>query len=627
MMIVVESCCCCLHKKKWFLRVIALLLLGASSSVVVGFSPRSFSFSKKLASHHHRHHHYHHHYRKKTPTTPSTATATTTTTTSTRRHMVFDLDESRVEKITTQDLIDLILDESLRTSARRPIMKQFDPDGKAIWQHWRGTVLSDTWKAALGKGIWAAFVYFLFQQQNTQLLTSNSKYPGIFFHNAFQGCNRVWTEILAITTFTLTFFVNEAYSCWRTCLNICYNVQGRLNDYGMALASAAKRVEPKQQQQQQQQNSSIDSMDVSSTYTPESRKVLLIVARYIRLFNILSYAAFTRSHRPLITPQGLRRMVSRGLLTTKERKFLISSQVSATSRHNQILMWAFRISLDAIKAGHLEGGYGLEQNLYQRIQEIRSQGNYMECVLRGRLPFAYVHIVQVLVDAVLWAYPIMAFSASGGSSSFVMGVGGTMLLTITYQGLFDLAKRFLDPFHNENFWMGDDPIMVSTLIAETNAGSLRWLYCLEDMPLPMSIIKSGGAMLDEFVLPDEGFTVEEAAAREEEKKAPPEEPIVSYEEEFEEAKAILNTPPGYEFVPGIDDTTIFTTNNGTSTDTEFTTMEQQQVILDEENYIMEPSMELYEQFVETAAEEFEARESQEPAVNGEMELNNGEVEP
>jgi hypothetical protein len=506
--------------------------------------------------------------------------------------MVFDLDADRVEKITTQDLLDRILDESLRTSARRPIMKQYDPASRAIWRHWGGTVLSDTWKSALKQGLWAAAVYFLFQ-----------KYQGVKL--GFADFDRIWSQILAITTFTLTFFVNEAYSCWRSCLNICYNVQGRLNDFSMAVAGSARRGE--------------------STYTPESRKILLVIARYIRLFNILNYAAITRSHRPLITPQGLRRMVSRGLLTNGERKYLVSSKVSAASRHNAVLMWCFRTALDATKAGHLDGGYGFEQNLFERIQEIRSQGNYMECVLRGRLPFAYVHIVQVLVDAVLWSYPIVAFSSG---LSFQMGVAGSMLLTTTYQGLFDLAKRFLDPFHNENFWKGDDPIMVSTLIAETNAGSLRWMYGLEDMPLSMAMIKAGD--IDDYVLPDEGYTVEEAALREEEgeEESPEVEDEDTLEEEFEQAKAILNAPPGYEFVPGLDDMESIV--NGTGTD-ELIDIEESSQAQQEDEYI-QPNMKMYEQFVETAAEEYETL--QESAAAGEFEsveetatATNGEKKP
>lgn len=247
-------------------------------------------------------------------------------------------------------------------------------------------------------------------------------------------------------------------------------------------------------------------------------------------------------------------------------------------------MWLFRTSLDAARAGHLDGGYGFEANLFQRIQEIRAQGNYMSAVLVGRIPFAYIHIVQVLVDAVLWAYPIMAFSSG---LSLQMGVAGAMLLTTTYQGLFDLAKRFLDPFHNENFWQGDDPIMVSTLIAETNAGSTRWIYGLEDMPISMSMIKSGD--LDSFVLPEEGYTAEEATLREQLRNKVQLEEEEDLEEEFEEARAILNAPPGYDFVPGIDD--IDQTN---TTD-----------VLEAVEGDLEWNRDMYNQFVETAVEEYE----------------------
>lgn len=70
----------------------------------------------------------------------------------------------------------------------------------------------------------------------------------------------------------------------------------------------------------------------------------------------------------------------------------------------------------------------------------------MECILRGRMPFGYAHIVQVLVNLISWLYPVMAFSSG---MSFQMGVLGVIFLTMTYQGLIDLSKRFLDPFHNE----------------------------------------------------------------------------------------------------------------------------------------------------------------------------------
>ena len=73
-------------------------------------------------------------------------------------------------------------------------MFQFDPAARAIWKHWRGTVIAETYKSAASMSLWAIAVYFLFQ-----------RYPKCvtFLH----GFDKIWGELLAVTTFTLTFFV------------------------------------------------------------------------------------------------------------------------------------------------------------------------------------------------------------------------------------------------------------------------------------------------------------------------------------------------------------------------------------------------------------------------------------
>jgi len=102
-----------------------------------------------------------------------------------------------------------------------------------------------------------------------------------------------------------------------------------------------------------------------------------------------------------------------------------------------------------------------------KIHVIRAQYGAIGDELSGRMPFAYAHIVQVLVDVVLWLYPVMAFSTN---MSYSVGIAGTGLLTIFYQGILNLAKQFLDPYDNENYGQGDDPLCVDTLVAETNSG-------------------------------------------------------------------------------------------------------------------------------------------------------------
>ena len=369
--------------------------------------------------------------------------------------MVFTApEESVLEQLSTQDIIDKILDECLLTQARRPIMKQYNPSAKYIWKHWTSSVYVETWKAMVKHVIWCMLVYAVFQ-----------KYARVKYF--FSGLNGIYPQLLSITTFTLTFFVNESYSVWRKCLTTCRKLQGRLNDLGMALAGSAARRdetqrnnkdnsnnemqnEEQESQQQEQPYSLFDASASSSVFTKSSRKILVLVGRYIRLFNILYYAALARSHRPLLTPQGMRRMEDRGIMTAKERQVIKRTQVPVTQRHNTVLMWVLRTVIDGRKAGHIDGGFGFEQQMISKIQEIRSQSNSMESVLRGRMPFAYVHLVQVLIDAVLLLYPLMLFS-KGMEISFHLGICGSLMLTSSYQGLYDLAKQLLDPFHNENF--------------------------------------------------------------------------------------------------------------------------------------------------------------------------------
>ena len=107
------------------------------------------------------------------------------------------------------------------------------------------------------------------------------------------GFNILWGQLLSITTFTLTFFLNVSYGLWRKCYELSRRLQGRLNDLGLTMAAHADRNSP-------------SNPDEPGTYTPAARQVLELMGRYVRVFNLLTYASFTRSHRPILTPRGMR---------------------------------------------------------------------------------------------------------------------------------------------------------------------------------------------------------------------------------------------------------------------------------------------------------------------------------
>jgi hypothetical protein len=401
--------------------------------------------------------------------------------------MVLTTPESIIEQASTVNLLDDLIDESVRTSARRPIMMQFDPSSGWIWRRWTGTIFAETWTSCVRNMAYALCIYVL-----------HRTYPAVH-QNHLAGFGTLWGQLLSVTTFTLTFFVNQSYSLWRKCMELSRRLQGRLHDINMNLASHAARKMP-------------SNPNEKSTYTASSRQILELMSRYVRLFNLLTYASFTRSHRPILTPRGMRRLVERGLMTATEREVLVDAAIPATQRHSVVLMWMIRLFVEGRESGHIQGGAGFEAETMNKFHIIRSQYGAIGDELQGRMPLAYAHIVQVLVDLILWMFPVMAFSISMSPFLVVLGTG---LLTISYQGLFDLAKQFLDPYDNENYGRGEDPLCVDTLIAETNAGSVRWLYGFEELPFSAQRV-ADGEMYD-YLLPVRGYSVEELAQMEEER--------------------------------------------------------------------------------------------------------------
>ena len=187
------------------------------------------------------------------------------------KRYVLTTPESIIEQASTKNLLDYLIDESVRTSARRPIMMQFDPSSGWIWKRWKGTVFSETWESCVTKMIFASVVFFLcrrFPESKTLL----------------SGFTILWGQLLSVTTFTLTFFVNQSYALWRKCYELSRRLQGRLHDLDMTLACHARRIPGS------------DPLD-PSTYTPGSRKVLELVSRYVRLFNLLTYVCAVWVHR------------------------------------------------------------------------------------------------------------------------------------------------------------------------------------------------------------------------------------------------------------------------------------------------------------------------------------------
>lgn len=102
--------------------------------------------------------------------------------------------------------------------------------------------------------------------------------------------------------------------------------------------------------------------------------------------------------------------------------------------------------------------------------------------LSGRIPLAYAHFVQVLVDSFLLIAPVALYSELG-----VWCIPAVGLLTLFYAGLLDLAKILLDPFDNDGFYEAFVNVDVGVLIREGNTGSTRWKYSAETLPFATNV--------------------------------------------------------------------------------------------------------------------------------------------
>ena len=56
------------------------------------------------------------------------------------------------------------------------------------------------------------------------------------YYDQLHTLKQVWKYQMTITTFTLTFFLNQGYSLWRQLYGMCRKIQGRYNSMVSALS-------------------------------------------------------------------------------------------------------------------------------------------------------------------------------------------------------------------------------------------------------------------------------------------------------------------------------------------------------------------------------------------------------
>ena len=206
--------------------------------------------------------------------------------------------------------------------------------------------------------------------------------------------------------------------------------------------------------------------DEDGMATAESSEFLDDIALYARLFYVLMWASKAYQFSCLITPEGLRRMESRGIMTFKELEVLQSLEVPNDRLFLASLQWMMIRSIKAIDDGILAGDNATKGQLLAQMVAIRNKQASISNKIDGRMPLAYTHFVQILVDTLVFTSPFALYAKLGDLTIFAV-----CAITFFYTGLNNLAKIFLDPLNNENFKENSIFMDLGVFMRETNVAS------------------------------------------------------------------------------------------------------------------------------------------------------------
>jgi len=369
-----------------------------------------------------------------------------------------------MEAIDDEDIDRLIDSVTRQGDSPRSIIKRFHPQATWLWRQWQGTVLQQTFQPALAMMFFSAVLCSVMEVWRTWPVLGVPDDTDLVVRQ-LKGLNNMWGYLLTMAGFVNSFFLSQAYGFWLATKGNLRKVQGRLNDVGILLATHAHR-------------------DELGRFTTASRALLDDVSRWARLYHVLYWAGQVRPARGdegaslsvLRTERGLERMLARGLLSKREHQLLVQKLVlPETQRHSVVLEWITCRIVMARRSGSLDGGAGFESLILEKLLLLRSVAASITDDAAARMPLAYVHLVQILVDVLVALAPFALYSRLG---VFVIPLTG--ILTTFYRGFLVLSKSFLDPFGNEDSLSENFNLLC--VVTETNAGSIRWRDGIEELP-------------------------------------------------------------------------------------------------------------------------------------------------
>lgn len=381
----------------------------------------------------------------------------------------------------------------------RPIICEYNPKGRWLWRKWNGTVLKATWRSVVSAMLVSFALDFVARNYHLPLPLSWDivAIPGETtpFIKRLAAITNVWEYQLTLSTFILTFFLSQAFSYWQKVYNTTRMIQGRINDFCMLLSMGAERgVDVDDSAKKPRSNASTVEKG-SRGFSKRAEELVTNCFRYARLSHTFFWAQTATSSNGLtdceeylkdasdcsipiddehigpllLSPYGLKALERTGQLSREEREGLMGSGLPPSQYCWVLLVWVGVHVMEGLKNGSLRGGAGFEENIYRQLATLRACMFDIDDFRAGRMPLAYVQLVQVLVDSLIVIAPFALYPKAGILSIPLVG-----LLALFFRGLLALSKSFLDPFGVEGY--EEQCLHVDVLVSELNFGTTRrWL--------------------------------------------------------------------------------------------------------------------------------------------------------
>lgn len=391
----------------------------------------------------------------------------------------------------------------------RPIICEYNPKGRWLWWKWNGTVLKATW----GSVVFAMLMGFAIDYiargcslANYKLSWDMAAVPTATdpLIKRLSAISKVWEYQLTISTFILTFFLSHAFSYWQKVYNTTRMIQGRINDFCMLLTMGAERGVDNANAETKKPRSNASTVEKGSRgFSKRAEELVKLCTRFIRLSHTFFWAQTATSSNGLtdseeylkdasdctipiddehigpllLSPYGLRALVNKGQLSKEEREALMGSGLPPSQYAYVLLVWTGIHVMEGLKNGTLMGGPGFEENILRQLATLRACLFDIDDFRAGRMPLAYVQLVQVLVDSLVVIAPFAVYPSVGILSIPLVG-----LLALFFRGLLALSKSFLDPFGVEGYV--EQCLHVDVLVSELNFGAAtRWINAAGFVPL------------------------------------------------------------------------------------------------------------------------------------------------